>query len=49
MDNVITNIDKAFIEAAPRYEKAYIHKVFYRGMNRKYITPTEKKNETRLL
>jgi hypothetical protein len=37
MDNVITNIDKAFVEAAPRYEKAYIHKFFYRGMNRKYI------------
>jgi hypothetical protein len=37
IDNAITNIDKAFIEAAPRYEKAYIHKVFYRGMKKKYI------------
>jgi hypothetical protein len=37
IDNAITNIDKVFIEAAPRYEKAYIHKVFYRGMQRKYI------------
>jgi|Laugresbdmm110sd_1035091.scaffolds.fasta_scaffold19978_2 hypothetical protein len=42
IDEVITNIDKVFIEAAPRYEapryeKKYIHKVFYRGMAGKYI------------
>jgi hypothetical protein len=37
IDDAITNIDKVFIEAAPRYEKAYIHKVFYRGMRGKYI------------
>ena len=37
MDNMITKIDKGFIEVAPRYEKTYIHKVFYRGMTRKYI------------
>jgi hypothetical protein len=37
IDNAITNIDKVFIEAAPRYEKTYIHKVFYRGMRGKYI------------
>ncbi len=37
MDNVITKIDKGFIEAAPRYEKTYIRKVFYRGMKEKYI------------
>ena len=34
---VITKIDKVFIEAAPRYEKTYIKKVFYRGMRGKYI------------
>jgi hypothetical protein len=37
LDNAITNIDKAFIEAAPRYENTYVHKVFYRGMMEKYI------------
>jgi len=37
MDNVITKIDKGFIEAAPRYERAYIQKIFYRGMKEKYI------------
>jgi hypothetical protein len=37
IDKVITNIDKVFFEAAPRYEKTYIHKVFYRGMKGKYI------------
>ena len=37
IDNIITKIDKGFIEAAPRYEKTYIHKVFYRGMKGKYI------------
>ena len=37
IDNIITKIDKGFIEAAPRYEKTYIHKVFYRGMKEKYI------------
>ena len=37
IDKVITNIDKVFFEAAPRYEKTYIHKVFYRGMMGKYI------------
>lgn len=36
IDKVITNIDKVFIEAAPRYEKTYIKKVFYRGMRGKY-------------
>ena len=36
IDNVITSIDRVFIEAAPRYEKTYIHKVFYRGMLMKY-------------
>ena len=36
LDKVITSIDKVFIEAAPRYEKKYIHKVFYRGMWEKY-------------
>jgi len=36
IDKVITSIDKVFIEAAPRYEKKYIHKVFYRGMWEKY-------------
>jgi len=28
IDKVITTIDRVFIEAAPRYEKTYIHKVF---------------------
>ena len=37
MDNVITKIDKGFIEAAPRYEKTYIQKIFYRGMKEKYM------------
>jgi hypothetical protein len=37
LDNAITNIDRAFIEAAPRYEKTYVHNVFYRGMTEKYI------------
>ena len=37
IDKVITKIDKVFIEAAPRYEKTYINKVFYRGMLDKYI------------
>jgi hypothetical protein len=36
LDKVITSIDRVFIEAAPRYEKTYIHKVFYRGMRMKY-------------
>jgi septum formation topological specificity factor MinE len=47
IDNVITNIDKAFIEAAPRYEKAYIHKVFYRGMKKKYINTNGNKLENK--
>jgi hypothetical protein len=37
LDNAITNIDRAFIEAAPRYENTYVHNVFYRGMTEKYI------------
>ena len=37
LDNAITNIDRAFIEAAPRFEKTYVHNVFYRGMTEKYI------------
>ena len=37
IDKIITKIDKGFIEAAPRYEKKYIYKVFYRGMKEKYI------------
>ena len=37
LDKAIANIDRGFIEAAPRYEKTYVHKVFYRGMDRKYI------------
>ena len=37
IDNVITKIDKVFFEVAPRYEKTYIKKVFYRGMRGKYI------------
>ena len=36
IDKIITKIDKVFIEAAPRYEKTYIKKVFYRGMRGKY-------------
>jgi hypothetical protein len=36
LDKVITSIDRVFIEAASRYEKTYIHKVFYRGMRMKY-------------
>jgi hypothetical protein len=36
LDKVITSIDNVFIEAAPRYEKKYIHKYFYRGMWEKY-------------
>jgi hypothetical protein len=37
VDKMVIKIDKGFIEAAPRYEKTYIHKVFYRGMKGKYI------------
>ena len=37
LDKAIANIDRGFIEAAPRYEKTYVHQVFYRGMDRKYI------------
>jgi len=37
IDKVITKIDKVFFEVAPRYEKTYIKKVFYRGMRGKYI------------
>jgi len=37
LDKAIANIDRGFIEAAPRYEKTYVHKVFYRGMKEKYI------------
>jgi hypothetical protein len=37
VDKMVIKIDKGFIEAAPRYEKTYIHKVFYRGMKEKYI------------
>jgi hypothetical protein len=37
VDNMVIKIDKCFIEAAPRYEKTYIHKVFYRGMKEKYM------------
>lgn len=32
----IEKVDKAFIEAAPRYEKINKNKVFYRGMKSKY-------------
>ena len=45
MDNVITKIDKGFIEAAPRYEKTYIQKVFYRGMKEKYMNTNGDKLE----
>lgn len=37
IDKEIIKIDKAFIEAAPRYENNYVKTVFYRGMKRKYI------------
>ena len=37
LDKAIANIDRGFIEAAPRYEKTYVHQVFYRGMKEKYI------------
>jgi hypothetical protein len=37
LDKVIIKIDKAFIEAAPRYENTYTKTVFYRGMKTKYI------------
>jgi hypothetical protein len=37
VDKIVIKIDKGFIEAAPRYENTYIHKVFYRGMKEKYI------------
>jgi hypothetical protein len=37
VDKMVIKIDKGFIEAAPRYEKTYIHKVFYRGMKEKYM------------
>ena len=37
LDKAIVNIDRGFIEAAPRYEKTYVHQVFYRGMKEKYI------------
>ena len=45
MDNIITKIDKGFIEAAPRYEKTYIHAFFYRGMKEKYINTNGKELE----
>jgi hypothetical protein len=45
MDKVITKIDKGFIEAAPRYEKTYIQKVFYRGMKEKYMNTNGDKLE----
>jgi hypothetical protein len=44
IDKVITIIDKVFIEA-PRYEKKYIHKVFYRGMLEKYMNTDGKELE----
>jgi hypothetical protein len=37
LDKVTIKIDKAFIEAAPRYENTYVKTVFYRGMKTKYI------------
>ena len=37
IDKIVIKIDKGFIEAAPRYENTYIHKVFYRGMKEKYM------------
>ena len=49
IDKVITNIDKVFIEAAPRYEKTYIHKVFYRGMRGKYSNELENIGDTSLI
>ena len=36
IDNEIEKIDKAFMTAAPRYEKTKTKKVFYRGMKIKY-------------
>ena len=45
IDTIITKIDKGFVEAAPRYEKKYIHKVFYRGMKEKYINTNGDKLE----
>jgi hypothetical protein len=45
MNNVIIKIDKGFIEAAPRYEKTYIQKVFYRGMKEKYMNTNGDKLE----
>jgi hypothetical protein len=35
--NEIEKLDKAFIEAAPRYENKYKRKCFYRGMQTPYI------------
>ena len=49
LDKVITNIDRVFIEAAPRYEKTYIHKVFYRGMRGKYGNELENIGDTSLI
>ena len=49
IDKVITNIDRVFIEAAPRYEKTYIHKVFYRGMRGKYGNELENVGDTSLI
>ena len=49
IDNVITKIDKVFIEAAPRYEKTYIKKVFYRGMRGKYGNQLENIGDTSLI
>jgi len=37
IDIEIDKIDKAFIEAAPRYETTKKRKVFYRGMKTKYV------------
>jgi hypothetical protein len=45
LDKVITSIDRVFIEAAPRYEKKYIHKFFYRGMWEKYMNTNGNKLE----
>ena len=49
IDKVITNIDRVFIEAAPRYEKTYIHKVFYRGMRGKYGNQLENIGDSSLI
>ena len=49
LDKVITNIDRVFIEAAPRYEKTYIHKVFYRGMRGKYGNQLENIGDTAII